>query len=127
MKKILPTGLTLLIILLFTFGHKYLYKAPRNISEEKATHELTSGALAQEFGTDPNNAMYTDQVLKIHGQVTELGDHYLILDDRIHIDLLNPLSTPPKINDPLMVKGRCVGYDDLLELVKIDQATLITN
>ena len=30
-----------------------------------------------------------------------------------------------KVNDPISVKGRCIGYDDLLEEIKLDQCSIV--
>jgi hypothetical protein len=29
-----------------------------------------------------------------------------------------------KVNDSVTVKGRCIGFDDLLEEIKLDQCTI---
>jgi hypothetical protein len=30
-----------------------------------------------------------------------------------------------KVNDTIVVKGRCIGYDDLLEEIKLDQCSIV--
>lgn len=30
-----------------------------------------------------------------------------------------------KANNPISVKGRCIGYDDLLEEIKLDQCSIV--
>jgi len=47
------------------------------------------------------------------------------LNDKVSVGLESDLIASLKVGASLTVKGRCLGYDELLEIVKIDQATII--
>jgi hypothetical protein len=35
------------------------------------------------------------------------------------------LNNDLKVNDSVAIKGRCIGFDDLLEEIKLDQCSII--
>ena len=50
------------------------------------------------------------------------------MDNRVLVDLTpqeQHLARTLRPGTKISIKGRCVGYDDLLEIVKIDQAVLL--
>ncbi|MEX0314872.1 MAG: hypothetical protein AB3N18_11885 [Allomuricauda sp.] len=105
-------------------GYKYLNPEQRNIATETARYELSANDLFSGFTTDGD--AYIDQVLLTSGEVTEVEKNSVTLDDKVLVNFITaPLSKVEK-GSHISIKGRCIGYDDLLELVKIDQAT-ITN
>ena len=54
-----------------------------------------------------------------------MAPNHIMLDNKIQIHLLNPEEQSINLGEIITIKGRCVGFDDLLEEVKIDQATII--
>ncbi|MGD1946383.1 MAG: hypothetical protein ACFB0A_09010 [Croceivirga sp.] len=46
------------------------------------------------------------------------------MDNRVLVNLLNDATTAFQEGKELIVKGRCVGFDELLLQVKIDQAEI---
>ncbi|MGX1931144.1 OB-fold protein [Flagellimonas sp. 2504JD4-2] len=124
-KKTLTISFTILIACVLAFmGYKYLNPGQRNIVAETARYELSANDLFSGFSKDGNT--YIDQVLLTSGQVTEIDKNSVTLDNKVQVNFIDaPLSKVEK-GSHISIKGRCIGYDDLLELVKIDQAT-ITN
>lgn len=125
-------GLLILAIAVCSVPIIYMYinKPHRNISEEKAIAVFRGSDLYTSFSTDKKsfNKKNLDQTLIIQGQITSLEENGLVLNDRCYILFKNSgLITTLKNNQSIAVKGRYVGYDDLLERLKIDQASLINN
>jgi len=104
----------------------YAYKGHRDIATEDADYELTVSGLSKEFseGDSLANSKYADKTIQIYGKVTniDLPSHTIIIDEKLSAEFTD--SILPKINlqDPIKIKGRFVGYDDLLEEYKVDQA-----
>ncbi len=106
----------------YTFNSKH-----RTISEEKALFEMSTEVLAIQFETNESEATnnYLDKVLAITGTITEIENTDIILNDKLHVSFETVNSDQLFTSAQVTIKGRCVGYDNLLEMVKIDQATLI--
>lgn len=106
----------------YTFNSKH-----RDIANEEAIITLSAKELYSHFEKDEALAItnYLDRVIELDGQITSVEDTEIVLDNRIQVSF-NP-KIRAKVSDgaSLRIKGRCVGYDELLELVKIDQATII--
>ncbi|MDP5101957.1 MAG: hypothetical protein NWQ09_11580, partial [Nonlabens sp.] len=56
------------------------------------------------------------------GTVTSQQDSMLTLENAVFIQMQKPMKL--KLNKQVTVKGRCMGYDDLLQEIKIDQAII---
>lgn len=128
MKKIILILLSIFFITAIGL-YFYTYQNHRNISTEKAAFTLTLSKLQSEFAKNDSlfNAKYADKTIEIYGKVTsvDLQNQSLMLDDKIVIGFENPISIAIKISDTTHIKGRYVGYDDLLDEFKIDQAIIV--
>lgn len=118
-------GIALLLGILLISTYKYIYKGHRDITTERVAYTISAAEMYRDVGTDNNIAKYVDQVVQIHGKITALGQNSLVIDDKVQVGLITDAPNQLTIASQITIKGRCVGYDDLLELVKIDQATLI--
>jgi len=112
---------TLGFILNATFNPKH-----RIIADEEAAFFVPADELQYLFANDELSAgqKYMDQVVEVSGKVTEFEGHSIVLDNRVLVNLLNDSTTGFQEGQELTVKGRCVGFDELLLQVKIDQAEI---
>lgn len=120
--KIFIAFLCLFGVLFFVF---LINKPHRDISNEPTVFQLDSHALLSNFMEDEAEAsiQYLDQTIEVYGRVTEINMNFLTLDDKIYCKFDD--NTPKiSLNTNLKVKGRCIGFDELLELIKLDQCTL---
>ena len=78
--------------------------------------------LSNQYKTDTSKAdsKYLNKTMEIEGKVTEVTDSTLVLDRKIFCKM-NEKMTPNFMNKQVNIKGRCIGYDDLFEVVKFDQ------
>nr|WP_152556748.1 hypothetical protein [Nonlabens ulvanivorans] len=123
MKKLL-IGL-LLIGFIAIIGYNYLYQDHVDVNQSKAVASFTATEL-QELFTDQNlqnDQRALDQIIEVEGKVTNVDKNTILLDEQIFIELSADIKL--KENQSIIIKGRCLGYDDLLEEVKIDQAVLM--
>ncbi|MEP3209250.1 MAG: hypothetical protein ABJN95_08675 [Maribacter sp.] len=99
----------------------------RQIATEATAFTIPAEDLQFHFANDETKAtnQFIDKVVETHGAVTEIAENYIILENRVQVDFLNGVEEDTNKGDILNVKGRCVGFDELLLLVKIDQATTI--
>jgi hypothetical protein len=107
----------------------YTYQSHRDIATEKPDYSLTLSDLQKDFETNDSlfNAKYADKTIEIYGKITaiDLKNKSIMLDDKIAISLDTLEANSLKISDTTFIKGRYVGFDDLLEEFKIDQAIIL--
>jgi hypothetical protein len=124
MKKTVIAFLVLIVAMLVTY--KYLYHDHRDISNEKPLFSITVNELLKDFLADENkaNTKYLDKSITIKGKITniDLPNKTIVLDEKVFVILLT--STEVKLNTEVSIQGRLIGYDSLLEEIKIDQAQI---
>lgn len=99
----------------------------REIAKEAPAFQLGADELHYLFANDEATAVpkYMDQVLQVSGTVTEMEETNIVLDQRVLVNFLPGAVSDFQDGQTIVIKGRCVGFDELLLQVKIDQATLI--
>lgn len=120
--------LILIIVLLLVFiGYNYVYQDHRDIKKETATFLLSSIHISRDFSQDPiqSEAKYLDKTVEISGFITELNKNDLTLGNQVFCQFEKNIKQSLEIGSELIIKGRCIGYDDLLEQVKLDQCHIV--
>jgi len=111
-------------------AYSYLYQDHRDVAESKADYTIEASVLSAAFVNDETAATtaYLNKIIEIKGQVKDIQGNVLTLESSILIDLKETPSSEQeeKLNGSVQImKGRCIGYDNLLEEVRIDQATIL--
>ncbi|WP_411895354.1 OB-fold protein [Winogradskyella sp. A2] len=129
MKK--KIGILLAIILFTIIATALVYdyafnSAHRNIAEEQASASVTANELLSQFQKDEalSTTTYLDKVIEITGKITAVETNSIVLNDQVQVDFMQNTILNVRLDSSIKIKGRCVGYDELLEMVKIDQATI---
>ncbi|PWL38691.1 hypothetical protein DKG77_10610 [Flagellimonas aquimarina] len=125
-KKTIGSVLLLAVILLSVAVYNYLYKGHRNIAEEEIAHELSTKKLSDALRIDNASVSYIDKVIQTNGKITAIERNTIVIDNSVQVSFQGNVQGLTMENT-ISIKGRCVGYDDLLEVVKIDQAIIIKN
>lgn len=124
MKKTVFAFLVLIVVMLVAY--KYMYHDHRDISNEKPLFSITVNELLKDFLADENkaNKKYLDKSITIKGKITniDLSNKTLVLDEKVFVILT--VSINVSINNEVSIQGRLIGYDSLLEEIKIDQAQI---
>lgn len=127
MKKIVIAIFVVFVILVALY--LYLFQGHRKISTETAQYTVSSQILNNEFKINAAeaNKKYLDKTIQLSGKLTfyDAKAKNLIIDNNVFATFLTNGKTAPKIGSIINVKGRFVGYDDLLEQYKIDQITIV--
>lgn len=117
------------IILFGVFGYCYVwYGGARNVSAEDAVFNVSSKNIIAEFDSDidKSNAKYLEKAIAITGNVSKINEKQIIIDNTIVCDLKEPDSSI-KEDQQVTLKGRVVGYDDLMGEIKLDECSVINN
>ncbi|QOD61772.1 hypothetical protein H9I45_04815 [Polaribacter haliotis] len=125
--KYLSIALLVLLVVVF-FGYNYMYKNHRNISNENAHYKLNVENFYKNYKESPKIATkkFLDKTIELTGTVTEIESDNFMMDDKVIFYTDSLVIKAIFIGKKITVKGRSIGYDELLENPKIDQTT-ITN
>jgi hypothetical protein len=115
----------LMLIVIAILAYNYIYKDHRDIKSEEAVFILKSTDLSNEFTVNPSASekKYLNKTIEVTGDITELNAFDLTLDDNIFCQFSDKIKVKSNI---VSVKGRFIGYDNLLEQIKLDQCNIIT-
>lgn len=126
MKKLLIGGALLAVVAIGVY--QYTYQDHRDIATEEAAYVLTVTDMHGQLVKDEAaaNKNYLDQTIEVKGSITSLDTQTgtLVLDGKLNGSVLNLSESSAKVGDEVTVKGRFLGYDDLLEELKFDQLTI---
>lgn len=127
MKKRFFIGVFLIIGIIVLYN--YVYKSHRNIEVEKASFIVTSEIILNEFSVneEESSKKYLDKILEISGVVTSVSNSFLQLDSFINLYFNDTVNRNEMLKKELRVKGRFIGFDELLKEIKLDQCIVLTN
>ena len=114
------------LLLIGFIGYNYLYKDHRNIETENAEYSLTSQQMHSEYDIDAmaSQNKYLNKTIEISGHVSEISETEITLDDMVFCQFSEQIPKEIQLNSKITVKGRFIGYDELLEQVKLDQCII---
>lgn len=127
MKKSKLTILILLLLVGAYFGYNYLYQDHRDIETETAQFTIQSKPLINEFITNAALAekKYLNKTIEVSGLISEINKTDITIDNYIFNSFNTDFNRNElKIGSSITIKGRFIGYDDLLEVIKLDQCIL---
>ena len=107
-------------------AYKYVYRKQRIISDETTSFQLTTIEVEERLKKNQVSFLknYVDKTVLVTGKITSVNDNNIVLDDFVSVQFIKHNEALVK-GIAISVKGRLVGYDDLLEELKIDQSTII--
>ncbi len=115
-----------LLVVLAVVGYQFIYHSHRDIATEEAAFSVSGDALIKEFVADENasNAKYLDKSVAIKGKITNVDalNNTFVLDEKVFAIVQE--KNEAKVGDVVTVKGRLIGFDSLLEEIKLDQCTI---
>jgi hypothetical protein len=107
----------------------YSYRGHRNIASETADYTVTVKGLEKEFTFNDSLATvkYQDKTIEVIAIVTavEPAGKGIVIGEKIFVTFKDSLPKDIAIGRMLKIKGRFLGYDELLQEFKIDQSSLV--
>ena len=106
------------------FGvYKYAMQPPAEIESKKVDYTGTSTAFLAEVQKD--FAVWQDKVVVLSGTITSRDENGITLSNQIYCQLRDDVDKSAIQNaTEITLKGRIIGYDDLLEELKLDQCII---
>ena len=119
----------LIVIFILIIGsiiaYSYMYPNHRSISEETVSFAVKADYIHNEFieNTSQAELKYLDQTVLVSGIVTAIDSKSVTINNKV-CGQFETLKSDLKVNDSIAIKGRCIGFDDLLEEIKLDQCSI---
>ncbi len=106
------------------FGvYKYAMQPPESIESKKVDVTVSAEEFLSEVQKD--FAVYEDKIVVLTGTISSLDGNSIILNDQIYCQFKDDLSSLTfEKNQKITIKGHVLGYDDLLEEVKLDECII---
>jgi tRNA_anti-like len=120
----------IIFVIIFAFvvlGFNYVLRGgKRDIASEKSDFQADSKTISAAFvsNIDLANKKYLDKVIEISGSVTAIKDTIVTIDNNV-ICTFKIANKSIQKDKKITIKGRFVGYDDLMTELKLDNCFLI--
>lgn len=128
MKKKILVGISLCLAIAISV-YLYTYKDHRDISSETADYVVSISGLEKEFSDNGQKAFvkYQDKTILLTALVTTIDDESngVVLEDKVFATFKDIMPRTMVSGEVIKIKGRFLGYDELLEVFKIDQSSII--
>ncbi|MTE26164.1 OB-fold protein [Winogradskyella ouciana] len=117
----------LLLVIAVVVGYNYIYQDHRDIESETAEFSMVSSDISKLFSEKTTIAekKFLNKTIEVSGLISEINTSDITIDDKVFCQFSNNIKTSLVENDKIKIKGRVIGYDDLLEQVKLDQCSII--
>ncbi len=106
-----------------------MYRDHRNIATETADFTVTVNDLKKEFIENDSLAYmkYKDKTIQLSAKVTSIDteNNAIVVDEKLYATFMKAFKSDLAIGKQITIKGRFLGYDDLIEEFKIDQVTIV--
>ncbi len=116
----------LAVLLLLSFGlwtfYQYGFTAPSKTNEIPAEYQGSAQDFKQLILTDFDE--WHNKIIQITGTVTAIQEDGILLNQNIYCQF-ETMPTDVVEIDRINLKGRVIGYDDLLEETKLSQCIII--
>ena len=103
----------------------YIYKDHRDISSEEVAFAVEASEIIKEFGTaaEESSNKYLDKTILIRGTISAIEEDVFVIESIIYCYADSLTLSRLQKADQVEAKGRFIGFDELLETIKIDQVT----
>lgn len=123
--KIVLASILGLGLVLFVAYKIMLTSGARDLESEKTAFAVSTKEVVNEFATDTSaTTKYLNKAIEIKGVVTQIEDKQLILDGVVICAMKENVTTENK-DKQVTIKGRFLGYDDLMGELKLDECSII--
>ncbi len=105
-------------------GYRMMYKPHTKTMDQQVAFTGTAQGFQKQV--IHHQQKWQNAFIVLKGKVTGLDQQGLSLNQTIYCQLEDSLNiSQVKVNASVAIKGRFIGYDDLLEEIKLDQCIII--
>lgn len=107
----------------------YTYKEHRDIATEKESYAIAVTDFFSEFQANETNAnsKYLDKTIEVTGNLSsvDVATKSMVVNDKLFATFKEEPPQNLQLNAKIKIKGRFIGYDALVEELKMDQCVLV--
>ncbi len=119
-------GLVLIIAIGGYFGYSYAYKPHTAITDMEVAFTGNAADFLEKIKENPESWTQGEKVVELTGVITAKDEKGISLNESIYFQLAEGTSTEALAEgQKTKIMGRIIGYDDLLEELKLDKAIII--
>ena len=121
-RKVIIFAILAAIVIGIAAFYYVMYGGARDLTTEKTEFVVSSAAIVNEFTQNQSeaNKKYLEKAVAVKGIVSQAEGIQIILDSKVNCSFKTP-DPSIKVGQSVTVKGRVVGYDDLMEELKMDE------
>jgi hypothetical protein len=116
-------GLFFSACIVLLFGYSIIYKPHQSIQNQSVSFQGTGVDFKTEVMADETK--WNNAIVQIKGTITDKDEMGYMLDESIYCQFEQQKQPNLSIGTTIHLKGRFIGYDDLLEEIKLDNCFLI--
>jgi len=122
-KSNLLIGILIIGLITAIVAYKIAYKPHKTIQEQKIEYSGKASDLLPKIQIAPEK--WQNNIVAIQGIITSIDKNGVMINGNTYCQFLNNKELiKTNINNTVTIKGRIIGYDDLLEELKLDQAII---
>ena len=121
-KKVkISLGVIIALLIVGFISYRYVMKPPMLLEDREISFEGSNQEIFKKVQEKPKE--WQDKVVLITGTITSKDEKGFTLSNNIYCQLADKQDIDT--NEDIKVKGRIIGYDDLLEELKLDQCLIL--
>ena len=124
--NLLKENKTVVILILLGIGlwsaYQYVFAAPLTTNEITAAYQGKAEDFKQLVQNDFDQ--WYNKIIQITGTITAIHEEGILLNQEIYCQFDDKLISAAE-NEVITLKGRVIGFDELLEEIKLNQCIII--
>lgn len=104
-------------------GYKIAYKPHKTIEEQAVAFSGTAENFKTEVAADSEK--WQNAIIQLEATISDTDEGGVMMNETIYGQFKTGYSAPVKTGDNVVIKARFVGYDDLLEEIKLDNCIIL--
>ncbi|EDP94806.1 hypothetical protein U8527_07795 [Kordia algicida OT-1] len=113
-------------VLAFIIAYNYAYKSHTAIEDMEVAYAGNTQEFLSKVKETPEAWTQGEKVIQLTGLITAIDDKGISLNESIYFQLAEGTTTENLAEGKkIIIKGRIIGYDDLLEELKLDKAIIV--
>ncbi|CAL2089993.1 hypothetical protein [Tenacibaculum sp. 190524A05c] len=122
LKKNKKLILVSIIVLAGFFTYNYVFQEAETTEDIEVVFTGSSKDLISKIN---EGTTYTSKAVLIEGKISTINDEGIVIDESVFCQFTNPETVQQlKQNQSVKVKGIIIGYDDLLNELKLNQCII---
>lgn len=124
--KIFLLFLTIICVVGAIAYNYIMHGGARNIANEKTSFNIDCEVIKNEFSTnfETANTKYIEKAIEVSGTISAVNDSIITLNNSVICNFKTP-NNSLKTDQKVIIKGRVIGYDDLLGELQMDNCYFI--